>query len=53
MEENLRWLWYAFGSAWIIHIAYVHWIASRTKELRVQIESLRTLLKEQERKANP
>jgi len=51
MEENLKWLWYAFGSAWIIHILYVYSIASRTKQLRSQIENLKTLLKEHEQKA--
>lgn len=51
MEENLRWLWYAFGAAWIIHILFVYSIASRAKQLRGQIDNLRTLLKDQERKA--
>ena len=52
MEENLKWLWFAFGSAWIIHILYVFWIAGRTKELRSQIDHLKALLKDQERQAN-
>ena len=51
MEENLRWLWYAFGSAWIIHTLYVYSIASRAKELRSQIDNLKSLLREQELKA--
>jgi bacteriorhodopsin len=53
MEENLRWLWYAFGAAWVIHILYVYSIASRAKDLRAQIDNLKTLLKDQERKTNP
>ena len=51
MEENLRWLWYAFGAAWVIHTLYVYSIASRAKELRSQIENLKSLLKEQELKS--
>jgi bacteriorhodopsin len=52
MEENLRWLWYAFGSAWIIHVVYVFWIASRVKEVRGQIDNLKELLRDQEQKVN-
>ena len=52
MEENLRWLWYAFGAAWVIHTLYVYSIASRAKELRSQIDNLKSLLKEQELKAD-
>ncbi len=52
MEENLKWLWYAFGSAWIIHILYVYSIASRVKDVRGQIDNLKELLRDQEQKAN-
>jgi bacteriorhodopsin len=51
MEENLKWLWWAFGSAWIIHILYLVTISAREKKLRQQLDHLRTLLKEHEGKA--
>lgn len=51
MEENLKWLWYAFGAAWVIHILYVASIASRAKDLRGQLDNLKSLLKDQQEKA--
>jgi hypothetical protein len=51
MEENLKWLWWAFGAAWVSHILYVAWIASRVKELRGQLDNLKALLKDQQEKA--
>lgn len=51
MEENLKWLWYAFSAAWIIHILYVASIASRAKDLRGQIDNLKTLLQDQQRRS--
>jgi bacteriorhodopsin len=50
MEENLKWLWYAFGAAWIIHIFYLTTIASREKKIREQLDHLKSLLTERERK---
>jgi len=44
MEENLKWLWYAFSAAWIIHLVYLLSIAQREKKLRRQIEDLKSLL---------
>jgi len=51
MEENLKWLWWAFGAAWVIHILYVASIASRAKDLRGQLDNLKSLLKDQQEKA--
>ncbi len=51
MEENLKWLWYAFSAAWIIHILYVASIASRAKDLRGQIDNLKTLLQDQQNRS--
>ena len=51
MEENLKWLWFAFGAAWIIHILYVVTISSREKRLREQLDHLKSLLTEREGKA--
>ena len=51
MEENLKWLWYAFSAAWIIHILYVASIASRAKDLRGQIDNLKSLLQDQQKRS--
>ncbi len=51
MEENLKWLWYAFSAAWIIHILYVASIASRAKDLRGQIDNLKSLLHDQQKRS--
>ena len=32
MEENLKWLWYAFSAAWILHILYLGSISVREKK---------------------
>lgn len=49
MEENLKWLWYAFGAAWIIHILYVVSLSRRETRLREQLENLKSLLSEYEK----
>ena len=46
MEENLKWLWYAFSAAWLVHLAYVGTLAARERKLRDQIESLKAMLEE-------
>ena len=51
MEENLKWLWYAFGAAWIIHIFYIRTISSREKKIREQLDHLKSLLAEREGKS--
>lgn len=50
MEENLKWLWYAFSVAWILHILYLVSISAREKRLRRQLQDLRALLEEQNEK---
>ena len=47
MEENLRWLWYAFGIAWGLHACYAASLAMRQKRLLRQIRDLHQLIKEQ------
>ena len=51
MEENLQWLWLAFGCAWLIHIFYVFTISSREKKIRQQLDHLKSLLEERESKS--
>ena len=46
MEENLKWLWYAFSVAWIIHLAYVASLGRREKKLREEIEALKAMVEE-------
>ena len=52
MEENLKWLWFAFSAAWIIHILYVASIASRAKDLRGQLDNLKSLLQDQQKRSD-
>lgn len=47
MEENLRWVWYAFGIAWGLHSLYAISLAMRQKRLVRQIEDLHHLIKDQ------
>ena len=53
MEENLHWLWYAFGFGWALVFLYLFWIARRELALRKQVAKLQKLLKEREESAAP
>ncbi len=44
MEENLKWLWYAFSAAWIIHLLYVVSLGRREKKLRDELEALKAMV---------
>lgn len=44
MEENLKWLWYAFSVAWIIVAAYLISLARREQRLRSELESLKAMV---------
>jgi hypothetical protein len=46
MEENLRWLYYAFGFGWAMLFLYLFWISRREQALRKKIAALQALLKE-------
>lgn len=48
MEENFKWLWYAFSAAWILHILYVFSLSVREKKLQRQIRDLKTLIEERD-----
>jgi len=50
MEENLKWLWYAFGTAWILHVLYLGSLSIRTKKLQQQLQNLKALIEENDRK---
>lgn len=50
MEENLKWLWYAFSAGWIVHILYVLSLSMRGKSLQRELTDLRTQLDEMERR---
>ena len=39
MEENLKWLWYAFSVAWVIHVLYVVTLGRREAKLREELEA--------------
>jgi hypothetical protein len=49
MEENIRWVWYAFGAAWGIHLVYVASLSVRQNRLLDQIRDLKTLLEQRGR----
>ena len=44
MEENLKWLWYAFSLAWVIHLLYVVSLGRREKRLRDELEALKAMV---------
>jgi bacteriorhodopsin len=44
MEENLKWLWYAFSVAWGIVVVYLISLARREQRLRSELESLRVMV---------
>ena len=46
MEENLKWLWYAFSVAWTLHILYLGSLSVREKKLREQLATLKAVLEE-------
>ena len=48
MGENLKWLWFAFGVGWALHILYVYLLAARQKSLRDELTQLRAQLEERE-----
>jgi hypothetical protein len=50
MEENLKWIWYAFSAGWIVHILYVLSLSMRGKNLQRELADLRTQLDEMERR---
>jgi CcmD family protein len=50
MEENLKWLWYAFSVAWLVVLVYVMSIARREQKLRRELEALKAMLEERQRK---
>jgi hypothetical protein len=52
MEENLKWLWYAFSAGWILHLTYVVSISIRQKRLGRQMQDLKSLLEEHESRKN-
>jgi CcmD family protein len=50
MEENLKWLWYAFSVAWILVVLYVASLSRREKKLREELEALKSMVEERGKK---
>ena len=46
MEENLKWVWFAFSLAWLLHLAYVYSLGKHQKALKRQVEDLRAQLED-------
>ena len=44
MEENLKWLWYAFSAAWVVHLVYVLSLGRREKKLRQELDVLKSMI---------
>ena len=49
MGDNLQWLCYAFGAAWVIHMLYLLSISRREGRVLKQIEELRQALDDRDR----
>ncbi len=50
MEENLKWLWYAFSAAWVIHLVYLGSLAARARKLRDEIDALKAMVEERQKR---
>ncbi|HZS51106.1 MAG TPA: CcmD family protein [Bryobacterales bacterium] len=50
MEENFKWLWYAFSAAWVLVVAYLFSLGRRESKLRDELESLKSMIEERQRK---
>lgn len=50
MEENLKWLWYAFSAAWVVHLIYVVTLGRREAKLRQELETLKAMVEERGKK---
>jgi CcmD family protein len=46
MEENLKWLWYAFSVAWVLVVLYVASLDRREKKLREELEALKAMVED-------
>ena len=49
MEENLKWLWYAFSVAWVIHLLYVVMLGRREAKLRQELDALRSMVEDRKK----
>jgi CcmD family protein len=50
-ERNFQYMFYGFAVAWLIVIAYVVFIATREKKLREEIDRVKAMIADRERKA--
>ncbi len=50
MEENFKWLWYAFSAAWVLVVAYLFSLSRRESKLRDELESLKLMIQEKRQK---
>ena len=50
MEENLKWLWFAFSALWVIHLVYVLTLGRREAKLRQELETLRSMVEDRQKK---
>jgi hypothetical protein len=44
MEENLHWIFWAYGLGWALVFVYLFWISRREQDLRRRVSELRELL---------
>jgi CcmD family protein len=49
MEENLKWLWYAFSAAWVLVVLYVASLDRREKKLREELEALKSMVEDRQK----
>ncbi|MBX9599949.1 MAG: CcmD family protein [Bryobacteraceae bacterium] len=50
-ERNFLYMFYGFAVAWLIVIAYVVFIATREKKLREEIDRVKAMIADRERKS--
>ena len=49
-SRNFTYMFYGFLAAWLIVVAYIVSLASREKRIRRELDGLRSLLEEREKK---
>ena len=50
MEENFKWLWYAFSLAWVLVVGYLFSLGRGESKLRDELESLKTMIEDRQKK---
>ena len=49
MEENLKWVWAAYTSGWLIHLLYAYSLGSRVRQLAQEAQHLQAQAEDEQR----